>query len=335
MRQSNLELLRIVSMMMVLVVHADGASLGLPEPSGDIGSLDSRDVWRLAVEAIAIIGVNCFTIISGYFGIRLRWRSIASFLLQCVFYAVLTQVVVGICRHGHISPADIGKSCLVLTHTDLWYVPAYFCLMLLSPMLNAGLDSLSRRDYTVMLTLFVAFNLWCGWWWGGRFNPTGYTPVQLILVYMLGRYIRLHIDVETLRLQRVQIAALYAMSVAAIFFTAILLPSNQAFAYNSPAVLLATVSFFALFLTFDFKSRLVNYAARSSFAVYLIHKAPPVWTGFMKPAVRSLWCDLSLTRFTLAMLGLCVAIYLTAMLIDSLRRRLSDLILHGGACRSR
>ena len=64
-RQSNIELLRIVSMLMVLAVHVDGASLGLPEPMGDIASLTARDVWRIIVEAVAIIGVNSFTMNSG------------------------------------------------------------------------------------------------------------------------------------------------------------------------------------------------------------------------------------------------------------------------------
>ena len=69
-RKSNIELLRIVSIVMVLIVHLDGASLGLPEPMGNITAVSGRDWWRLVVESFAIIGVNCFTLISGYFGIK-------------------------------------------------------------------------------------------------------------------------------------------------------------------------------------------------------------------------------------------------------------------------
>ena len=43
-RESNLEALRIVSMMMVVLVHIDGASLGLPSIKGDLQALTSRDV---------------------------------------------------------------------------------------------------------------------------------------------------------------------------------------------------------------------------------------------------------------------------------------------------
>lgn len=72
-RESNLEALRIVSMLMVVLVHIDGASLGLPYIKGEFSALTSRDLWRLIVESFTIIGVNCFTLISGYFGIRLRF----------------------------------------------------------------------------------------------------------------------------------------------------------------------------------------------------------------------------------------------------------------------
>ena len=148
-RQSNIELLRIVSMLMVLAVHVDGASLGLPEPMGDIASLTAHDVWRIVVEAVAIIGVNCFTMISGYFGVRLRLRGVLSFLFQCAFYSVGIYTVVAIVFPGQFSWQGWLESWMVLTHTDLWYVPAYFGLMLLSPVLNAGLDALPKRTFAV------------------------------------------------------------------------------------------------------------------------------------------------------------------------------------------
>lgn len=87
-RQSNIELLRIVAMLAVIAVHLDGASLGLPHPVYDMSSLCARDWWRLFVEAITIVGVNCFTLISGYFGIRSSVRGFAVFSLQCIFYSV-------------------------------------------------------------------------------------------------------------------------------------------------------------------------------------------------------------------------------------------------------
>ena len=114
------------------------------------------------------------------------------------------------------------------------------------------------------------------------------------------------------------------MTIVAIAAMAVYMPPLQAFAYNSPFVLLSTVSFFLLFLSFDFISRPVNYIARSAFAVYLIHKAPLVRGNIMRPSVIYLWNTLSLPLFTLAAAGVILGFYLVAIAVDPLRRWMFD-----------
>lgn len=267
--------------------------------------------------------VNCFTMISGYFGIKLRWRGIGSYLFECVFYAVGIYSLLWLLYPDKLSFGGWCESWLVLTHTDLWYVPAYFGLMLLSPILNRSFEALSRRQASVWLALFTGFNVWCGWWWQGSFNPTGYTIIQLVLVYLLGRYLRLYVDVDTLRKNRRTIATVYLASTVCTIVLAFFLPSRQAFAYNSPFVLLSTASLFMLFATMKFTSRTVNYAARSAFAVYLIHKCPPVWGGIMKPAMVQAGATMSGPMLFLFGLLMVLGFYAIAMIVDSVRRAIS------------
>ncbi len=338
-RESNLEALRIVSMMMVVLVHIDGASLGLPSPKGDLQALTSRDVWRLVVESITIIGVNCFTLISGYFGIKLRLKGVLSFLFQCVFYSVLIASLAPGLLGIEFSWKEWGESWLVLSHTDLWYVPAYFCLMLLSPLLNAGVDKLSRREFACILGIFLLFNIWSGWWWGGSFNPTGYTVMQLILMYLIGRFIKKIIwergkeitgeddsrlmprhGIDRRTHLKIWGSGGYVAAAGMVFLSSLYLEPVKAFAYNSPMVILASVSFFILFLSFRFHSLWINYIARSAFAVYLIHKAPEIWGNFMRPEIAAAWRELSLPAFTAAAVIITVCVYAVAMLIDPARR---------------
>ena len=314
-------------MLMVLTVHADGASLGLPDLYGDVGSASSYDLWRLGIESVAIVGVNCFTIISGYFGLRLRWRNVAAFLFECVFYAVGIYTAVSLVFPETFSWQGWINSWLVLSHTDLWYVPAYFGLMLLSPLINAGMAAMDRGRATAVLAVFVLFNVWCGWWWHGTFNPTGYTLVQLILVYMIGRYIHLHIDSRMMRQRRGVIAAVYIASTAGIMVSSIYIGTQQAFAYNSPLVLASTISLFMLFATLNIQSRAINYAAQSAFAVYLIHKAPLVWGNVMRPGMIRLGTALTGWQLFLAGCGIVAGFYVIAMIIDPMRRALSRALL--------
>lgn len=327
-RLSNIELLRILSMVMILVVHIDGASLGQPAPSGDLSSLTGRQVWQLAVESFSIIGVNLFTLISGYFGIRLSVKSASSFLFQCLFYAVGIATVAPLFLHGHFSWTQWGDSWLILTHTDLWYVPCYFLLMLLSPALNAGLKALNLRQCLVTTGLFAAYTLWVGWWWGKSFNPTGYTIMQLILVYMIGHCIsRIPALTQPSRRRSVISLVAYLITTAAVFLSALYLPPLKAFAYNSPLVMAASVALFLCFRAMKFQSPAINYIAKSSFAVYLLHKNPLIWVSLMRPTVVDLWRSTTLLEFSLLAVAAVIAIYLISMIIDALRRALFRPIL--------
>lgn len=288
-RDSNIELLRIISMLMVLSVHIDGASLGLPEIASGKDQLTAVNFWKLSVETVSIIGVNCFTIISGYFGIRFKVKGVLSYVYQCVFYSVLITTVFWILPGQRISFEDWILSWLALSHTDLWYVPAYFILMIIAPFLNAGFDLLERRTATWLVGVLIFVNVWSGWLWGGRFNPTGYTVVQLVMVYCIGRWIRLYVPRGVIRGWRKRVFFVYLISLGLIFGGNFFMGPLKVFAYNSPMVLLSTVCFFGLFLGIELRSVVINWIARSSFAVYLIHKNPLVWVRAMRPGVLWLW----------------------------------------------
>lgn len=322
-RDSNFEALRVVAMCMVVVLHLDGAAVGLPTPAGPWAA-QARDWWRLAVEAGAIVGVNCFTIISGYFGIRLSWRSVARFLGVCAFYSVGVTTVVMLMK-GEWHWGRWGEAWMVLTHTDLWYVPAYFGLCLLAPLLNAGLDALSRRQLTWTVAAFVAFNCYCGWWHGGRFNPTGYTIVQLVMMYMIGGYMRRYVDFhrDAVRL-RTWAAAVYVWMAMAVTFMGLFCRSAFTFAYNSPLVMAESVGLFIVFGTLHLRSMLVNRLAAGAFAVYLIHKHPMIWGDYLRPLMNRLWHTTTLAEYTALCLLITAGIYLACAGIDHLRRRVAS-----------
>lgn len=307
-------------MLMVLTVHIDGASLGLPEPFGNLAGMSARDWWRLAVESVAIIGVNCFTLISGYFGIRLSAKGCVRYLGECVFYSVAIFLFACSVRFEPFSVGGLVDSVRVLTRTDLWYVPAYFILMLFAPVLNGGAESLGKRRFALLLGALTGVTVWCGWWCEGKFNPTGYTPLQLIYVYLIGRFIRLHSVEPRGGSERLQWLSLWAIAVAGILFTALHLSTAKGFAYNSPAVLLSTVCLFMAFRSMRFSSGVVNFFARGAFAVYLIHKAPAIWVHVMRPVTVNLWRSMSLAEFTLVAGGMAVGIYVVCALIDAVRR---------------
>ncbi len=308
-------------MLMIVLVHIDGASLGLPQLDGEFSQLSARSAWQIVVESLTIIGVNCFTLISGYFSIHLRWRTATAYLLQCAFYSVGIYILLCLSGRTALTFTQLFESAMVLTHTDLWYVPAYFLLMLIAPLINAGFERLTPRQALTLTCVITAYNVWGGWLWHGGFNPTGYTVMQLVMVYCIGRCLALYRGVLIDRLRRPATVwmALYLFFTAGTSAFACYNPP-MAYAYNQPLVIGAAIAFFLCFASLNIQSHLINTAARSSFAVYLIHKSPAIWGGVMRPAVITLWSTLSLWQFTAAAILLTLAIYLLAMIIDPLRR---------------
>ena len=86
-RDSNMELLRIVAMLLVLVVHSGFKSLGYPTEEEAIANPISI-YMRYVVESISIICVNVFVLLSGWYGVNVRKQRFLAFIFQVLFFSV-------------------------------------------------------------------------------------------------------------------------------------------------------------------------------------------------------------------------------------------------------
>lgn len=92
-RASNIELLRIVSMLMICVLHLCtsikiDASTITPEWM----------LWNLN-KTLTISATSIFVLISGYFGIRFSFRKVLSLYLQCFIWGLLGYLAYSICAN--------------------------------------------------------------------------------------------------------------------------------------------------------------------------------------------------------------------------------------------
>lgn len=83
-----MELLRIVSMLMVLLLHANFLVFGTPTVA-DATCQPVATFIRLFFESVSIVGVNLFVFISGWYGIKAKLRRIAAFLFQVFFFVAV------------------------------------------------------------------------------------------------------------------------------------------------------------------------------------------------------------------------------------------------------
>lgn len=267
-RQSNIELLRLVAMLLILVIHADYMSLGFPSRA-DMVTGPAATTARVAFEALGIMAVNLFVLISGWFGIRWSLRSIGSFLFQ-VGYFYLGIIIVMLC----IGSIDATGFAGIVTdyRTVYWFVPKYLGLYLIAPLLNRFIAAASTRALTLTVAGFYLLQT-AGWATEFRWLTYGYTTTSFIGLYLLAAWLRRNHR----RIPLAALIAVFALCLAgntAVGCHTLTKESAQAWflAYNSPVVVFQAATTLLIFLRIPLGVRpWINRIAASAFAIYLLN----------------------------------------------------------------
>lgn len=206
-RQSNMELLRIIAMFLVLLVHADFFSLGAPSASDCVNApVDSS--LKVFFEAISIACVDIFVCLSGWFGIRPSVRGFSNFVFQCLFWLVGLYIITLLIGTSTFSIQGI-KGCFALTKLN-WFIKAYILLYILAPVLNAFVEKASQTEFRNVLVAFFVFEFIYGWIFSGSTQHIqgGYSTISFIGLYLLARYVRLYQPSISLKSKRFYITSL-------------------------------------------------------------------------------------------------------------------------------
>ena len=173
MRNSNIELLRILCMFMIILWH-----LNIAVEQNGVSPFILKDT----IYSLTAVAVNCFILISGYWGIRFKLKSIITLFLQCLFYSIVT----GLCVH-YITGAhwDIIKILLPISTNQWWFITTYIMLYLSAPLLNKAIENTKNLSYNIL-----AFSLICvyfGYIFKNPNNSSGHSYLQFVFIYIIGR----------------------------------------------------------------------------------------------------------------------------------------------------
>ena len=131
-------------MLLILVLHANFLAFRFPTNEA-IHSQPLISLGQVWSEALAIVGVNVFILISGYFGIKARVKGIVSLLFQAFFYTVgvySTLVLLGL---EPFSLSEFIGSLMPLNRKAEWFLPTYLSLMIFSPTPQCPRSANERR----------------------------------------------------------------------------------------------------------------------------------------------------------------------------------------------
>lgn len=323
-RLSNIELLRILAMLLVLVVHADFWALGEPLAS-DFFTSSCNAVFRTMIQSSSIVCVNVFILISGWFGIRFSLKGLSSFIFQCAYFIIGIYIATLLAGETAFSINGIAQ-CLCLTKA-YWFIKAYLGLYILSPVLNTYVGNSSERLQKTVLISFFIFQTAYGWSNAAVFIKSGYSTFSFIGLYILANYVRYHhIDFIARYGGPIFIMTVIINTCLYIFVTLNHLHLSI-YSYANPFVIIGALGLLGLFLRINIKSnRLINWIATSAFAVYLLHTNTNLFVPTFKPIILSLYESYSGISCIGMILGFLLLTFLIAVLLDQPRKCLWTLL---------
>jgi len=315
-RQSNIELLRILAMLFVLIGHANGVVLGLPVME-DFQDDPLGSFCRILFTSLAVGGVNIFILISGWFGIHATKKGAAKFLFQVLFLLWGIYLVSILFGKEKLSVEGI-KVCMGLTN-EYWFVMGYLGLYILSPLLNSFVNSSSKIVFRNFLIAFYAYQCYYCWITGVVSYFEGYSIIFFCGLYLTGRYFNLY-PVAFISNKPLRAYFLISSLLAVVSFYTLYQWGNamKLLRYDNPLVILSSVSLLVYFCKIKFSSSFVNWLAASSFAVYIVHFHPSMFPLF-RQIVEYLSVQWSGVVFVLFILIFLLITYFACVLIDQVR----------------
>lgn len=334
-RQSNFELLRIVAMILVLIVHADFFSLNPPDNTALINHPISS-FMRYTVQSLALVCVNVYILISGYFGINTHTKSVCSFIFLLLFWRIIVYVIIfttNILPH-QVQPTELAIN-LIPGYND-WFSSAYILLLFIAPMLNAYIDKTSSRELRTWTILYIVFQICFSWFICiyTQFNR-GYSVLSFLGLYMLGATLRKSSDklgksasfsIMCYILLSVITGTFMYLSARYITIEGVILKLQNMFGdYNGAGVILCSVLLFLGFKHMSLQSKIINRIAASTFAVYLFHMHPAMRI-YYKDVCSYLFYNFNTFTYILLISLFIVGVFLFAVVIDQIRIRLWNVL---------
>lgn len=330
-RNSAIELLRILSMIMIVFHHFachGGFEWGT--------TISITRLWYNFIVMGGKIGVNIFVLISGYYLVSneseiFDINKVIKFVGQILFYSVGIFVACKLTGIAHYDVKALIKVFFPITFSQWWFASTYFVLYLLHPYLNKLLKNLEKSLYQSLLLLMVV----C-WSIIPTFTTSSFQSNPLlwfVTLYSIAGYIRLY-GVNG-RFTSKQYFLFYVIcSILTYSSSVILLRSKRSlfsgystyfYEQEKLTILLISLCLFLCFLTLKMNyHKWINTLASATFGVYLLHDNSVIR--------KLLWIDLfnnakyqeSLFLIPYSII-VVIIVYVIFSLIDLLRQKVIEI----------
>ena len=312
-RNSAIELFRILCLVLIFWMHG----------SSNVENNQAGILMGVFASTIGNMGVSCFILITGYFGLKLDAKKMIKLDLMLMFYCWIGLFFQEFWGAGlgmetkltYIFPV-IGKRS--------WYFTCYFILAFLSPFLNEMIEKMGQLKLKqLIVTMVIIFSGVTTFCFFDVMEDGGKGIVHMILMYLIGRYIGLYEkdkQYKTGKLAGIFLGVLlvnFALNSALYLLTGTV--QNRFARDNTLFTIVEAVCAFLIFKNIHFENKFINQVARHVPAVFIME-----WTlrGIIWHYLIHYLEWIDRIWYVPLMLGIAVLLVVMGSIIDWIRIKL-------------
>lgn len=340
-RNSSIELLRILVMLMVVFLHisAYGGYHHVAYTMGGKHELLFRLVWLQCRCAVPML-----VVIMGYFTSAAKEHNLKKVLkvyLPMYFYAVVIPLVVKVTGILGVSKNDILKGFFPFISRTWYFLTLYLVLLLLAPYINKAIHAMSRKEYLTLLG--ILFFLFCVWQMLANISPfdkvvgirliaeteRGKSLYDFIFMYLIGGFLRNHTFITNKRFTDkwknwMNLAMFLLVGLLNTFCMYMFPAIKTVILYNDyPFYVIQCIFLFRFFSNMQFYSGAINAISACNLGVYMLHEHPLlrtiIWDHLFDVSSKGFYAK---HTYVLKIAGIVFVVYLGCVVIEFVRQRL-------------
>lgn len=287
-RDVSLDLLRIVSMCMIIVLHEINKGLNIQR------LVSVSDVVNQYMVALTMCSVNLFVLISAYFLVednKINFGKVLKIIIELWLVNFIVSVGLFIFGVASFSKEDLIYTVFPFFSRRNWFINVYLVLYVLHPYINRAIYGLSNKAYkSLCIILFMFFSVLPSIMPNKNWTYDvlhGYSVSWFICLYIFMGYYKRHLDWK--KIVRYKALLLYFVLGLIMIASQLLIEfigkvvgsdtivslHNMLFYYDSVPVLLMAFIVFHIFRGISINnSRIrtgISILGSSSLGVYIIH----------------------------------------------------------------
>ncbi|MDU1905838.1 MAG: acyltransferase family protein [Dysgonomonas sp.] len=322
-RDSNIELLRIVLMLLIILMHLIVHGSDLKNLIGDAYITTPKDGLFTFLYSFICVSVVSFIFISGYYGIRFKVKTLLSIVIQAIFYSVSIFIFFKIfVFKENILSYDFFKCFFPLSFNSWWFLSAYVGLYILSPLLNKACQYLTKIQLAGVILFMVYLQ--------ASFFPVGYnfyssdglSLFSFVVIYLIARFCYIY---------EIKIPKPFLIYTLISIFTFLGINLFMKIGWQSwgwrittlniPLVIIGGVCLFYTFKNIKIQSPIINKISPLLLGVYLLHDSKEVGIYFLYPLMRDINKSIgSPVEIMIILLLFTITIFIAGTCIEKIRQ---------------